>query len=67
MCGQEFAPPPAVVAAIRDANAAGLLSGCPQCQHPLRFNSFFAAADDFAGILRHDLYQSRCQKGKMAE
>jgi len=53
------APPPSIVKALCDADAAGLLSPCPYCQHPLQFNPFFAAADDYAEILRHGLEQSR--------
>ncbi len=63
MCGQEFAPPPAVVTAIRDADAPGLLSHCPHCRHPLQFNPFFAAADDYAEVLRRGLDHSRREKG----
>ena len=40
-----------------------LLSACPHCQHPLQFNPFFAAADNYAEILRHGLEQSRREKG----
>ena len=83
VCGQEFAPPPAVVAAITrevrsqkseaelsclDLPASAfadprLLSACPHCQHPLQFNPFFAAADDYAEVLRRGLEQSRREKG----
>jgi hypothetical protein len=40
-----------------------LLSVCPHCQHPLRFNPFFAAADDYAEVLRRGLEFSRREKG----
>ena len=79
LLGQEFAPPPAVVAAIQERRQeAGLscldlpasafadprlLSACPHCQHPLQFNPFFAAADDYAEVLRRGLEQSRREKG----
>ncbi|MBI5387289.1 MAG: hypothetical protein HZA90_21690 [Verrucomicrobia bacterium] len=68
VCGQEFAPPPAVVAAIQVHSAfriphSGFLSTCPHCQHPLQFNPFFAAADNYAEILRRGLEQSRREKG----
>ena len=66
VCGQEFAPPPGVVTALRDADAAGLLSHCPHCQHPLQFNPFFAAADDCAEVLRRGLEQSRRARGELA-
>ena len=33
-----------------------------KCQHPLQFNPFFAAADDYAEILRHGMEQSRREK-----
>ncbi len=82
VCGQEFAPPRAVVAAIQERGQRSevrsqqglavpasafadprLLSACPHCQHPLRFNPFFAAADDYAEVLRRGLEQSRREKG----
>ena len=79
MCGQEFAPPPVVVAAIQERNHKGrlscldlpasafadlrLLSVCPHCEHPLQFNPFFAAAEDHAEVLRRGLEQSRREKG----
>jgi hypothetical protein len=97
VCDQEFAPPPAVVAAIQERRQpsspdgyaaprksdvrgrkgelscldlpapafadARLFSACPHCQHPLRFNPFFAAADDYAEVLRRGLEQSRREKG----
>jgi len=69
MCGQEFAPPPAVVAAIQNHSAIRiphseiLSSPCPHCQHPLQFNRFFAAAADYAKVLRRGLEQSRRDKG----
>ena len=78
VCGQEFAPPAVVVAipersqkselSCRDLPASAfadprLLSACPHCQHPLQFNPFFAAADDYAEVLRRGLDQSRCEKG----
>jgi len=49
--GQEFAPPPAILTVPPDAEAAGLLSHCPHCQHPLKFNPFCAAADDYATVV----------------
>ena len=97
MCGQEFSPPPAVVAAIQERSEpsspdgyavprkpkvrgqkgelscldlpasafadARLLGACPHCQHPLQFNPFFAAAEDYADVLRRGLEQSRREKG----
>ena len=39
------------------------LDSCPHCQHPLQFNPFFAAADDYSEILRRSLDQSRREKG----
>jgi hypothetical protein len=68
MCGQEFAPPPAVVAAIQDQSAnqnskSGILSHCPHCQHSLQFNPFFSDAEDYAEVLRRGLEFSRREKG----
>lgn len=40
-----------------------LLSACPHCQHPLQLNPFFAAAADYAEIIRHGFEQSRREKG----
>ena len=89
MCGQEFAPLPAVVTAIQargqksevrdqkghpdlfvEASAKddpGLLGACPHCQHPLQFNPFFAAAEDYADLLRRGLEFSRREKGNEHE
>jgi hypothetical protein len=36
---------------------------CPHSQHPLQFNPFIAAADDYAEVLRSGLEQSRREKG----
>jgi hypothetical protein len=36
---------------------------CPHCQHPLQFNPFFAAAEDYADVRRHGLEFSRRKKG----
>jgi hypothetical protein len=36
---------------------------CPHCQHSLQFKPFFAAAEDYAEILRRGLEQSRREKG----
>ena len=63
VCGQKFAPPLAVLKAIRNTDHAGLLSHCPHCQHPLQFNSFFATSEDYAEILRRGLKLSRREKG----
>ena len=38
-------------------------SACPHCQHPLQFNPFFAAAEDYAEVLSRGLEQSRREKG----
>ncbi len=78
-CGQEFAPPSAILTAIQEGSRKGelscldlpasafvdprLLSACQYCQHPLQLNPFFAAADDYAEILRRGLEQSRREKG----
>ena len=75
VCGQEFVPPPAIVAAIQGQSAtsvqpsafslhhSALLSPCPHCQHPLQFNPFFVAAEDYAEVLRRGLEQSRREEG----
>jgi hypothetical protein len=47
-------------------NPASLSSG-PHCQRPLQFNPFFAAADDYAEVLRRGLESSRRQKGETDE
>ena len=62
-CGQEFKPSPAVVSAIRAADATGLASECTHCHHPLQFNPFFSATDDYADVLRRGLELSRREKG----
>ncbi len=69
VCGQVFAPSPAVVAAIQDQSGlripdSAFLSPCPHCQHPLQFNPFFAADDDYyEKVLRRGLELSRREKG----
>ncbi|MEI7899955.1 MAG: hypothetical protein WCK89_06855 [bacterium] len=86
MCDQEFAPPPAVIAAMQERSQESevrsqkgelscldlpasafadlrLLSACPHCQHPLQFNPFFSAAEDYADVLRRSLEYSRREKG----
>ena len=68
VCGQEFAPPPAIVAAIQDQSTihnphSEILCPCLHCQHPLQFNPVFAAGEDYAEVLRRGLEQSRCEKG----
>lgn len=52
-----------IVTALHEADAPGLLFLRPHCQHPLQFNPFFAAADDYAEVLRRGLEQSRREKG----
>ena len=92
MCGQEFAPPPAIVTAMQERRPKAevrrqksrvrsrkraasveypdsafadprLLSACPHCQYPLQFNPFFAAAENYAEVLRRGLEHARREKG----
>ncbi len=77
MCGKEFAPPPAVVAAIQDQSRTQIphsafrtpqspfLSQCPHCQHPLQFNPFIVDASDEAheASLRRGLAHCRQTPG----
>ncbi len=91
MCGQEFVPPPLIVAAIKERSQPASLDGyavpretedriqksetsisssayspqptaflspCPHCQHPLQFNPFFSAAEDYADVLRRGLVET---------
>jgi hypothetical protein len=43
--------------------SSAFLSSCPHCQHPLKFNPFFSAAEDYADVLRRGLEYSRREKG----
>jgi len=66
-CATEFAPPSEVVAAIQAQSAvsgqqAGILSACPRCARAIQFNPFFAAAGDYADVLRRGLESLRCQE-----
>jgi WD40 repeat protein len=56
VCGQEFAPPSSIVAAIQNQSTvpvqhsslstprSAILSPCPHCAKPLQFNPFFSAS-----------------------
>ena len=52
-----------VICLIHRLVALRLLSACPHCQHPLRFNPFYAAAEDYADVLHLVLEYSRREKG----
>jgi hypothetical protein len=54
---------PLLAAACLRHTDPSLLSACPHCQHSLRFNPFFAAAEDSAEVLRRGLEYSRREKG----
>ena len=62
-CGKDFELTPAVVSAIRVADEDGLSSQCPYCHHPLLFNPFFSAEDDYIAVLRRGLEFSRRERG----